>query len=108
MECPNCNGKLKRGKYPYSYSNVELGEFEADKCQKCGEIYFTEKASDEIDQKAKEKGVWGLGKKGTVGYSGNSLIIRVPKEIAAFMGLENGREIFIRPEGKKRLVVEID
>ena len=107
MECPMCNGKMERKKKEYTYSEVKLGTFDADICPKCGEVFFTEKASDEIDDKAKEMGIWGFEKKSKITYSGNSLMIRIPNAISNFLSLKKGREITIRPEGKKKIVVEI-
>lgn len=107
MSCPVCNGKLKKSKAPYKYYDINFGKFDADVCQKCGEVFFTEEASDEIDRIAKKKGLWGLERKSKISYSGNSLIVRIPQEIAKFMKLKNGIEIQIHPEGKRKLVVEI-
>ncbi len=107
MKCPICDESLERKNAPYSIGGAKLGTFEADVCS-CGEVFFTEKSSDAIDRKAKESGLWGLEKKGKVGYSGNSLIVRVPKKLAEFMNLKKGEDILIRPEGKRRLVIEIE
>ena len=107
MSCPICNGKLKLTKLEYSFYDIPFGKFDAEVCQKCGEIFFTEEASDRIDEIAKEKGLWGLEKRSKISYSGNSLIVRIPKEIAEFMDLMKGQEIEIHPEGKKKIVVEI-
>ena len=107
MSCPICNGKLKMTKTEFSFYDVPFGKFDAEVCQKCGENFFTEEASDKIDQIAKKKGLWGLEKKSKISYSGNSLIVRIPKEIADFMGLTKGKKIEIHPEGKKKIVVEI-
>ncbi|MEE8402846.1 MAG: AbrB/MazE/SpoVT family DNA-binding domain-containing protein [Candidatus Hydrothermarchaeaceae archaeon] len=107
MKCPICDESLERKKVPYSIGGAKLGTFEADVCS-CGEVFFTEKSSDVIDRKAKESGLWGLEKRGKVGYSGNSLIVRVPKKVAEFMNLKKGGDILVRPEGKRRLVVEIE
>ncbi len=108
MKCPICEGYMKRKKAPYTVGNVKLGIFGADVCSSCGEIFFTEKSSDAIDKKAKEFGLWGLEKKGKIGYSGNSLIVRIPKKVAEFMKLKKGGGILIKPEDKKRLVIEIE
>jgi antitoxin component of MazEF toxin-antitoxin module len=35
------------------------------------------------------------------------LVVRIPKEIADFMKLEKGQELFIQPEGKSKITVEI-
>lgn len=106
LECPVCGGKLRRKKEPYNYQDIKLGEFDADVCVKCGESFFTEKSSDEIDRRAKELGIWGIGKEGILGTSGNSLIVRVPKEISDFLGFKPGNRVFIHPEGKNKLIVE--
>ena len=63
-------------------------------------------SSDAIDAKAKELGLWGIGQIGRLGYSGNSIIVRVPKKIAEFLKFKEGKNVFIRPEGRNRLVVE--
>ena len=107
MECPVCEGRLRRVKREYTYSDIVLGEFDAEACDRCGEVFFTEEASDAIDRMAKERGLWGIEARTKVSYSGNSLIVRIPKEVAEFMGLERGDGVRLRPEGKRRLVVEL-
>ena len=106
MNCPICNKKMIKRKEPYFFGNIKLGEFEAEKCGKCNDVFFTEKASDAIDKKAKEIGIWRIGKEGKLGYSGNSIIVRVPKEIAEFLNFKKGKKVFIHPEGENKLVVE--
>lgn len=106
MNCPVCDSKLIKGAEPYFFNGINLGKFDAEKCIKCNEVFFTEKASDEIDKKAKELGLWGMNQKTTVGYSGNSIIVRIPKKISDFIGLKRGKTVEIRPEGKNRLVIE--
>lgn len=108
MKCPICEGKIKRKEAPYSIGGVSLGIFDARVCTSCGEVFFTEASSDAIDAKAKERGLWGLEKKGKIGYSGNSLIVRIPKKVAEFMKLKKGEGIVIKPEDKRRLVIEIE
>ncbi len=54
MKCPICERSMERKKVPYLVGGVKLGAFEADVCSG-GEVFFTEKSSDAIDRKAKEK-----------------------------------------------------
>ena len=108
MECPICEKTMKRKKVPYSIGDISLDDYEADVCSSCGEVFFTEESSDAIDKKAKEIGIWGLEKKGKIGYSGNSLIVRIPKNVADFMNLKKGKGIVIKPEDKKHLLIEIE
>lgn len=107
MNCPMCNSKMKREKVAYEFAGRNLGDFEADICEKCNETFFTEESSDKIDAKAKELNLWGIGKQTKISYSGNSLIIRIPKSVASFMCLKQGENAIIYPEGKKKIVVEL-
>ena len=58
-----------------------------------------------IEALAKAKGIWGLGKKTTIARTGNSLAVRIPKDIAVYLHLTEGKEVYIHPESKK-LVIE--
>ena len=106
MKCPVCSGGMKKSGEPYAFGDAVLGKFEAEKCVKCGEVFFSEDSSDQIDEKAKKLGLWGMGQEAKIGYSGNSLIVRIPKKIAEFLKLREGERVYLRPEGKNKLVVE--
>ena len=54
MNCPICEKKMKVVKEPYFYAGTKFGEFEAEKCISCNEVFFTEESSDKIDKKANE------------------------------------------------------
>ena len=55
----------------------------------------------------KKLGIFGLERNLQVAKSGNSLVIRIPKEIAQFLKLENKSPIKLIPIDKKRLQIEI-
>jgi len=74
-------------------------------CDKCNESFTDEETTRKIQGVAKKKGIWGLGKKTKIAKAGNSLVVRIPKEIADYLGLKEGKEAFIHPEEKK-LVIE--
>lgn len=60
LECPECDGNLRIKKIPYLFHNqINLGEFEAEVCNKCGSTYFTEESFKEIQLRAKILGLWG-------------------------------------------------
>lgn len=106
MRCPVCGkGELKRGKIKESMFGVYLGEFPAQICSECCESFTDSDTMHQIEVKAKEKGIWGLGKRTKITRTGNSLAVRIPQEIANFLGLKESEEVFIHPEEKK-LVVE--
>jgi len=106
--CPICRGRLVRKKEPYWFGSINMGEFEADVCSKCGEAFYTEEASDQIDQLAKKAGLWGIGKKVVIGQSGNALIVRIPKEIAELYKLHKKATALISPEGKNKICIEVN
>lgn len=106
MKCPICNkGELKKGIIREKMFGIDLGEFSAETCTKCNESFTDSETTRRIEELAKQKGIWELGKKTKITKTGNSLAIRIPKELADFLKLKNGDEAFIHPEGDK-LVVE--
>ena len=104
--CPLCDGRMKRKKVPYSYAGVTLGSFAADVCGKCGELFFTPEAWSSIERLAKKKGLWGTGRRVKVGYSGHSLVLRIPGSIATVSHIRQGNTVYLQPAGKGRLLVE--
>ena len=106
MKCPICEkGNLKKGKIKENMFGIDLGEFPAEICSKCNESFTDEKTTIAIEGVAKKKGIWGLGKKTKITKTGNSLAVRIPKEIAKFLKLEEGKEAYIHPE-KNKIVIE--
>lgn len=102
-----CGGKTSKKKVDFSMYGTSLGKFEAEVCQKCCETLFSEKVSDQIDEAAKKKGLWGLEANTKIGQAGDSLMIRVNKKIADFYGLEKGEEVTLMPKNKGELSVLI-
>ena len=107
-KCPICeNGTLRKGKVEEEMFGVALGRYDAEICDKCGESFLDQDAMHEIEAKAKELGLWGLAKNMKVIKSGNSLSVRIPAKIANFLNLEEGENVLLYPEGKKKIVVEV-
>jgi len=106
--CPICEkGKLIKKIIPYFVYDTKLGDFPAEVCTSCNEQWFSEETAKKIEKIEKEKGLFGLSKQSKIGYSGNSLIVRIPKEIAKFMNLKKEKQITIHPEGKNKLSIEL-
>jgi hypothetical protein len=66
--CPECNSVMVIKKMPYTYpkggilgTGTYLGEFEAEVCPDCKDIWFTEKSMKLIEKQAKKVGIWGKG-----------------------------------------------
>ena len=107
-KCPLCEkGNLERKVVPYKIYDIEIGKFPANKCSKCGEEWFDEKTALKIEKLEKEKGLFGLSKNSKIRYSGNSLIVRLPKALIRFMKLKKEEPISIYPQGRNKIVIEI-
>jgi len=105
--CWECGGELLKKKVDFSIYGISLGKFPAKVCKKCGEQLFDEQTSDKMDEIAKSKGLWGLEARTKVGQAGDSLIIRVNKKLAKFLGLKKGEEVTIAPESKEKAVIMV-
>lgn len=107
-KCYICEkGYLKKQKVDFLLYNENLGKFEAEVCDNCSEKFFSEETSAKIDEKSKELGLLGLEAHTSVGVAGNSLDIRLNKNIAEFLGVKKGSLVNIYPESKKKLIIEI-
>ncbi len=108
VRCPACGkGELHRGKIREQMFGVDLGEYPAEICGSCGESFVDQKAMRKIEARAKELGLWGLAKKVSIAKSGNSLVVRIPADLARFLKLKGGEDALVRPEGRERIVVEL-
>lgn len=107
-KCPICEkGNLKKGKIDEEMFGVALGRYDAEVCDKCGESFVDQKAMNQIERKAKELGIWGMARKLKIARSGNSLVVRIPADIARFLDLSEGEDVLLHPEGKKKIVLEL-
>ncbi len=106
-KCALCEGELKKKSVDYKVYGKSIGKFKALVCSSCGEQWFDESVSRKIEDAEKKAGIFGLSRESKIGYSGNSLIIRIPKELAKFMKLRKETEIIIYPEDENKLCVAI-
>lgn len=88
-----CNGQLKGKLVEQKEFGISLGKYKALVCVNCNESFFNSETVDKIQAKSKE---FGLARKTKVAQVGNSLAIRIPKEIARFIKLKE--EVRITPK----------
>lgn len=98
---------LHRRKVRYALHGLELGLFPAEVCAHCGQQFFDEATSKDIELAARKAGVWGLCVQTRVGKSGNALDVRIAQPLAQFVGLVRGSDVTIHPDGKQKLVIEV-
>ena len=73
-KCYICeNGNLTKKKIDYMLYGISLGKFDAEVCDKCGEVFFDENTSKKMTEVAKKRGLWGLPSKTKIGQSGTTL-----------------------------------
>ncbi|MBI4139756.1 YgiT-type zinc finger protein [Candidatus Woesearchaeota archaeon] len=107
IKCPICEkGALKKVMEKHYLYGVDFGMYPGEKCSSCGEVFTDSSDIKKIEEVAKQKGIWGLGKKTVIARTGNSLAVRIPKGIAEFTGIKEGKEAFIHSE-KGRIIIEI-
>ena len=107
-KCYICEkGNLNKKLVDYKLYGFSLGKFQAEVCDKCGEIFFDEDTSKKMTETAKRNGLWGLQARTKIGQAGTTLDIRLPKKIINFLKLKKGKEVDIYIEGRDKLVVSI-
>lgn len=108
MKCVMCGkGPLEERVVEYKEFGVSLGRFKGQVCSQCGESYFDSGTAKRIQSKSKEMGLFGLAKKTKVAQVGNSLAIRIPKEIVQFLHLKKEEEVRLVPKGPHELSIEM-
>ena len=106
MRCPMCSqGQLRKKKEQEKMFGIDLGMFDKLVCNHCGESFTDEQTQERIEQAAKKKGIWGLGHKTKFTKSGNSIAVRIPKDIVRFLSIKDGQDAFVHPDGTN-LVIE--
>ncbi len=85
----------------------DLGTYTAEICDSCGEHFIDLEDFKRTEKRAKELGLWGLAKKVTIAKSGNSLVVRIPAELARFLRIKGGEDALVRPDGREKIVVEL-
>lgn len=106
-KCPACGkAALRREVRKSELYGFHLGEYTAEVCSSCGEVFWKEADVRKMEEKAKKLGIWGLEHRTRIGVAGNSLIVRVPKSIARFIGLKKGEVVSLHPLGRDKLLIE--
>jgi len=98
---------MAKKKVEYLSLGQSLAWFDALVCPKCHETIFEGHVSEQIEKKAKALGLWGLARKSRIGTSRTALDIKLPKQIAEFLGIKKGQEIIIEPRTKNKIEITV-
>lgn len=106
--CPICEkGTLSKRVVDYEVYGQVIGRYPAEVCSACAEQIFDAKTAAKIERREKELGLFGLSRESHVRRIGHSLGLVIPKSIADFLGLKPDERVVVKPEGKRRLAIEL-
>lgn len=88
------------------FFGINFGLSQANICTECGSEYLPQEVMEKIETEAKKKKLFGLERKGRVTKSGNSLVIRIPKEIAESLKIKRDLPIVLYPTEPRKLIIE--
>ena len=106
LKC-SCGGNLKKAHTEVEFFGIDFGIMECEVCAKCGTEYLSNEVMEKIEQEVKKRKLFGLEKQAQITKSGNSLVIRIPPEIAKFSGMRYKEHVRIYPAAKNRIEVEL-
>ena len=103
-----CGGRLEERASEVEFFGIDFGVRKVEVCADCGTEYLSQETMEEVEAEVRERGLFGLERRGRVSKSGNSMVIRIPQEIVKAMKLKRDLPIIIYPSDKDRLVVEVE
>lgn len=116
-ECPICSGEISKVETSLSLFNdkIKINPIIGFECTECNEIFIDEDESKRVDRLTNtpyyknqieniQKTQLRLRRK--IGFSGRSLIVRIPKDIELNCQIRDGDEIDIYVEGKNKIIIE--
>lgn len=106
VKCPECNGELEETEKDIDVLGTIIGQFKCEVCKVCGSTFLDEETMKLMEEKTKEMGLFGMEKTTKVSTSGNSLIIRINKNLADFLQLNDNSNVRVYPIDKRRFIVE--
>ena len=67
-QCYECaKGELVKKQVEYTKYGLLIGKYPAEVCSQCNEIFFESNVVGKIEEKVKEKSLWGLASKSRIG-----------------------------------------
>jgi hypothetical protein len=103
----SCGGNLKKTKVEVEFFGIDFGLRDAEVCTACGSEYLDQEALREIENEIKERKIFALGRKVQIPRSRESLVIRIPPEIAEFLNIHYKSLVQLFPVDKDRMEVKV-
>ena len=102
-----CGGNLIKSQCEVEFFGIDFGIKKCEVCKECNAEYLDNETMKPIETEIKKRGIFGLEKLIKVTKSGNSIVIRIPPEIAKFSGIKYKSIIRIFPISKNRIEIEV-
>ena len=102
-----CGGELIYSQCEVEFFGIDFGIKKCEICKECNAEYLDNETMKFIEKEVKKRGIFGLEKTVRVTKSGNSIVIRIPPEIAKFSDIDYKSIIRIFPVGKNKIELEI-
>ncbi|MDG6976116.1 MAG: AbrB/MazE/SpoVT family DNA-binding domain-containing protein [Nitrososphaerota archaeon] len=102
-----CGGRLEERASEVEFFGIDFGVKKVESCTECGTEYLPQETMEEVEAEVRKRGLFGLERRGRVSKSGNSLVIRIPQEIAKSLRIKRDLPVVIYPSEPKKLVIEV-
>lgn len=108
LEYPcSCGGKLKKSYCSVEFFGIDFGQRKCEVCTSCGSEFLDDETLQKIETEIKNRKLFALERKVSVVKSGNSLVLRIPPEIARFAQIKIKSLARIFPISKKKIEIEL-
>lgn len=103
----SCGGKLKKSFCNVEFYGMDFGERPCEVCTSCGSEFLDDNTLGEIEREVKKRKIFGLERQIKIGKSGNSIVLRIPPEIAAFTNSKADKVARIFPISRNKIEIDL-
>ena len=103
----SCGGNLRKTKVEVEFFGIDFGLRDAEVCIACGSEYLDHETLKEVETEIKKRNIFAMERKIQVDRSGDSLVIKIPPEIAEFLDIHYKSLVQLFPVDRNRLEVKV-
>ena len=103
----SCGGNLRKTKVEVEFFGIDFGLRDAEVCIVCGSEYLDQETLKEVEIEIKKRNIFAMERKVQVDKSGDSLVIKIPPEIAEFLDIHYKSPVQLFPVDRNRLEVQV-
>ena len=103
----SCSGNLRKTKVEVEFFGIDFGLRDAEVCIECDSEYLDNETLKEVEMEIKKRNIFAMERKVQVDESGDSLVIKIPPEIAEFLDIHYKSPVQLFPVDRNRLEVKV-